>query len=46
MFAIAQCVHNTEMLAHFTGADPQAMGTYEEEQATMDNTKSKGRDAD
>ncbi|KAE8550140.1 hypothetical protein TMatcc_001244 [Talaromyces marneffei ATCC 18224] len=34
--AVAQFVHDTGMLAQFRDTDPQAMGTYEEEQAPAD----------
>jgi hypothetical protein len=39
-------VIDTVMLAQFHNVDPEAMGTYEEEQATVDYSESKERDTD
>ncbi|KUL91049.1 hypothetical protein ZTR_00930 [Talaromyces verruculosus] len=42
--AVAQFVHDTGMLAQFANADPQAMGTYEQETADDAETNELGTD--
>jgi ribonuclease HI len=44
--AIAQFVHDTGMLTQFAGVDPQAMGTYEEEQAPATDAELNERGTD